>query len=47
MLQDDTMSDPSRYAERLILLLMLLACAAVMFVFGGIIFVGILQNVSA
>jgi hypothetical protein len=41
------MSDTSRYAERLVLLLMLLACAAFLFVFGGIIFVGILQNVAA
>jgi hypothetical protein len=41
------MSDTSRYAERLVLFLMLLACAVVLFVVGGIIFVGIVQNVAA
>jgi len=40
------MSNPSPYAERLILFVMLLAATAILFVFGGVIFVGILQDVS-
>jgi hypothetical protein len=41
------MSGSSHYAERLILLIMLLALSAFLFVFGGAIFVGILKDVAA
>ena len=40
------MSNPAPYAERLVLLIMLLAAAAFLFSFGGLIFIGILQSVS-
>jgi hypothetical protein len=41
------MSDSSHYAERWVLLVMLLAGAGIMFFFGALIFIGILQGVSA
>lgn len=41
------MSNSSHYAERLVLLIMLLALSAVLFIFGGAVFFGILKDVAA
>ena len=41
------MSDPSRYAEKAVLYIMLGLAAAVWLGLGGLMFVGILQNASA
>ena len=40
------MSNPSPYADRLVLLIMLVALSAIMFFFGGAIFIGILKSVA-